>query len=188
MFHKLLVEVRDDLDRVTPRSEESLCTEIKLNKRRCSCAAILNKSPCPRPEEPSKESVYRTSTESPVPQPSAEISEQVIVFAPCKQLELSVHQYEPGERKHEFKMSSFTTTVLNLLFTEAEKKGKTRQFRMYIGPRSDGSSADKLSRDLKFNPWDSYHLQAPMALNEQDSLHTVRSVRDLVHMPEYRVA
>ena len=25
---------------------------------------------------------------------------------------------------------------------------------MYIGPGSDGSSADKLSLDLKFNPWD----------------------------------
>ena len=27
-------------------------------------------------------------------------------------------------------------------------------FRMYIGPGSDGSSADKLSLDLKFNTWD----------------------------------
>ena len=25
---------------------------------------------------------------------------------------------------------------------------------MYFGPGSDGSSADKLSLDLKFNPWD----------------------------------
>ena len=51
-------------------------------------------------------------------------------------------------------MSSFPTTILNLLFTEAEQKGKTRHFRMYIGPGSDRSSADKLSLDLKFNPWD----------------------------------
>ena len=51
-------------------------------------------------------------------------------------------------------MSSFTSTILNLLFTEAEQKGKTRNFRMYIGHVSDGSSADKLSLDLKFNPWD----------------------------------
>ena len=42
-------------------------------------------------------------------------------------------------------MSSFTTTILNLLFTEAEQKGKTRNFRMYIGPGSD-----KLSLYLKF--------------------------------------
>ena len=63
-------------------------------------------------------------------------------------------QYKIGEWKYEFKMSSFTTTILNLLFTEAELKSKTRHFRMYIGPGSDGSSADKLSLDFKFNPWD----------------------------------
>ena len=71
-----------------------------------------------------------------------------------KQLELSVPLYEPGELKYEFKMSSFTTTILNLLFTEAEQKGNTRNSRTYIGLGSDGSSADKLSLDLKFNPWD----------------------------------
>ena len=32
------------------------------------------------------------------------------------------------------------------------------------------------------------HLQARMAFNEQDSLHTVRCIRDMVHMPESRVA
>ena len=31
---------------------------------------------------------------------------------------------------------------------------RTRKFRTYIGPGSDGLSADKLSLDLKFNPWD----------------------------------
>ena len=51
-------------------------------------------------------------------------------------------------------MSSFTTTIPNLLFEEAERNGKTRNFRMCIGPGSDGSSADKLSLDLKFNLWD----------------------------------
>ena len=51
-------------------------------------------------------------------------------------------------------MTSFSTTVLNLLFTEAEREGKTRNFRKYIGLGSDGSSADKLSFDSKFNPWD----------------------------------
>ena len=89
-----------------------------------------------------------------MPQSSAETLEQVIEDDPRKQPELSLPQYEPGEWKHEFRMSSFTTTFLNLLFTEAEKKGKTRNFRMYIGRGSDGSSADKLSLDLKFNPWD----------------------------------
>ena len=44
--------------------------------------------------------------------------------------------------------------LVNLLYAEAEKMGKIRNFRMYIGPGSDGSSADKVSIDLKFNPWD----------------------------------
>ena len=43
---------------------------------------------------------------------------------------------------------------MNLLYAEAEKMDKIRNFRMYIGPGSDGSSADKQSLDLKFNPWD----------------------------------
>ena len=73
------------------------------------------------------------------------------IFA-SKQLESSVPQYQLGEWKYEFKMSSFTTTMLNLLFAEAERKGKTRNFRTYIGLGSDGSSGDKLSLDLKFNP------------------------------------
>ena len=71
-----------------------------------------------------------------------------------KQLELSVPLYEPQEWKYEFKMSSLTTTILNLLYAEAERKGETRNFLMYIGLGSDGSSVDKLSLDLKFNPWD----------------------------------
>ena len=32
MFHKLPGEVKDDLDRVTPQSQEGLCTEIKQNE------------------------------------------------------------------------------------------------------------------------------------------------------------
>ena len=35
-----------------------------------------------------------------------------------------------------------------------DKKGTIRNFRMYIGLGSDGSSANKLSLDLKFNPCD----------------------------------
>ena len=102
----------------------------------------------------SEKIVWQTSTDgTPMPQSSVEPLEQVIEDDPRRQLELSVPQYEPGEWKHEFNMSLFTTTTLNLLFT-AEKKGKTRNFRMYIGPESDGSSADKLSLDLKLNPSD----------------------------------
>ena len=154
MFHKLLGEAREDLDQVAPRSRDSLCTEIKWSKQRCSHTVILKENPCPLPEEPSEKSVLLTSTETPLPQSSADIPEQVIEDDPRKLLELSVPQYHPGEWKHEFKMTTFTTTILNLLYAEAEKKGKIRNFRMYIGPGSDGSSADKLSLGLKFNTWD----------------------------------
>ena len=154
MFHKLLGEVRDDLDRVTPQSQEGLCTEIKQNKQRCSRTVKLKVNPCPRPEESREKSVHQMSTEMPLPQSSAGIPEQAIEDDPRKQLELSVPQYEPGEWKHEFKMSTFTAAILNLLHAEAEKKDKIRNFLMYIGPGSDVSSADKLSNDLKFNPWD----------------------------------
>ena len=71
-----------------------------------------------------------------------------------QQLELTVPLYRSGEWKYEFKMSKLTSKILNLLFTEAEQKGRTRHFREYIGPGSDGSSTDKLSPDLRFNPWD----------------------------------
>ena len=91
-----------------------------------------------------------------------------------KQRELSVPLYEPGEWKSEFEMSSFTTTILNLLFAEAERQGKTRNFRMYIGPGWDGSSADTLSLALEFNPWDTAITFRPeWGLDEQDSLHAV---------------
>ena len=135
MFHILLGEARNDLDRLTPRSQEGLSTEIKQSKQRHAHTVILKENPGSRPEEPSEKSVLETSTETPLPQSSAEILDQVNEDDPRKQLELSVPQYEPGEWKHEFKMSSFTATILNLLFTEAEKKGKIRNFQIHIGTR-----------------------------------------------------
>ena len=75
MFHKLMGDVKDDLDRVTPQSQEGLCTEIKQNKQRCSRTVILKVNPCPRPEESSEQSVHQVSTETPVPQSSAVIPE-----------------------------------------------------------------------------------------------------------------
>ena len=91
------------------------------------------------------------STATPLPLSSARIPKQAIDDDPGKQLELSVLQYELGECKYEFKMLPFTTTILNLLHAEAEKKDKIRHFRMYR-PGSDGSSADMLSIDLKIQP------------------------------------
>ena len=152
MFHKLLGEVRDDLDRVTSQSQGGPHAEIKQSKQRCSRTAILEENPRPRCEQQSGKSVHQTSTETALPQSSAGIPEQAIEDYPRKELELSVPQKKPGEWKHDFKMSTFTMTILNLLFTEAEQKGKIRHFRMCIGPGSDGPSADKLSLDLKFNP------------------------------------
>ena len=171
MFHNLLGEASDDLERATPRTRESFCAETKQNKRRCARSETPRENPCPRPEAlsekpcsrsetltgklrsrfemPSEKSAWQSSTSgTPMPQSPAESLEQVVEDDFRKQLELSVPQYELGELKYEFKMSSFTTTILNLLFTEAEQKGKTRIFRMHL------DVADKLSLDLKFNPWE----------------------------------
>ena len=133
MLHKLLGEVRDDLDRVSSQSQGCPYAEIKQSKQRCSRTAISKENPCPRCEQQSGKSVHQMSTETPLPQSSAGISEQVVEGDPRKQLELSVPRYDPGEWKYEFKMSSFATTILNLLFKEAEQKGNTRKFPMYIG-------------------------------------------------------
>ena len=78
LFHKLLGEASDDLERVTPRSLEM----------------------------PSENCVWRTSTDTPMPQSSAESSEHVVEDDPRKQLEFSVPRYEPGEWEYEFQMSS----------------------------------------------------------------------------------
>ena len=128
MFHKLLGEARDDLDRLTPRSQEGLSTEIKQSKQRHAHTVILKENPGSRPEEPSEKSVLETSTETPLPQSSAEILDQVIEDDPRRQLELSVPQCEPGERKHEFKMSSFTATILNPALHRGGEEGQNSKF------------------------------------------------------------
>ena len=173
MFHKLLGEASDDLERVTPQSRKSLHIETIRNAHRCSRSETASEKPCSRSETLVERSCSRLETlvekfcfRSETPsfavkleyasktQPSRESLEQVADNDFRKQLELSVPLHKPGEWKYEFKMSSFTSTMLNLLFAEAERKGKTRHLRTYIGPGSDGSSADKLSLDLKSNPWD----------------------------------
>ena len=73
-----------------------------------------------------EKSVHQVSKETPLPQTSAEILEQVIEDDPRKQLELSVPQYEPGEWKHEIRMWTFTTTILNLLYAEAASTGEQK--------------------------------------------------------------
>ena len=73
-------------------------------------------------------------------------------------------------------MSKLTLKMLNLLFTEAEQKGKTRDFRVVIGPGSDGSSTDKLSLDLGFNPWDT-------AITHRSEWHSVSKTVFTQHEP-----
>ena len=142
MFLKLLGEASDDLERVTPQSRESLHIETTRKKHRCSrsetrsekpcsCSGTLVEKSCSRFETQSEKSLMQTATDDapmlvPIPssvklesvsktQPSRESLEQVVDGDFRKQLELSVPLYEPGEWKYELKMSSFTTTRLNLL-------------------------------------------------------------------------
>ena len=153
MFHKLLEEARDDLERVTPQPHESLCSETP-SERSCSRPETSKIKLRSRFELPGEKSAWQTSSDdTPKTRWSGESLEQIVEDR-RKQLEMTVSRYKPGEWKYEFGMSSFTTTILNQLFTEAERKDKTRNFRTYIGPGSDGSIADKLSLDLEFNPWD----------------------------------
>ena len=147
MFHKLLGEASDDLERVTPQAHESLHAETTRNKHRCSRPETLSEKPSFRSETTTAKPCSLTISPSP-PNRSEACAvklEQVVDGDFRKQLELSVPLFEPGEWKYGFKMTSFSTIILNLLLTKAERKGKTRIFRMYIGPGSDGSSADKLS-------------------------------------------
>ena len=63
MFHKLLGEVRDDLDRVTSQSQGgSPCAEIKQNKRRCARSETPTEKPCSRSETVSERSCSRHET------------------------------------------------------------------------------------------------------------------------------
>ena len=110
-----------------------------------------------------------------MPQSSAASSEHVIEDDPRTQLQLSVPRYKPGELKYEFQMSSFATTILNLLYTGANVltirtldgfAGKAKastlaaegQDSTFFGCTLDldqtVQAQTKLSLDWKFNPWD----------------------------------
>ena len=73
-------------------------------------------------------SVANSTDGTPMQQSSAESLEQVVEGDPRKQLELSVIQYKLGEWKDEFKMSSFTAAILNLLFTQSGARGQDSKF------------------------------------------------------------
>ena len=85
MFHKLLGEVRDDLDRVTSQSQgvpmprSSRTNNDVRVPRYWKRILVLT-------EEQSGKSVHQTSTETALPQSSAGIPEQVVEGDPRKQL------------------------------------------------------------------------------------------------------
>ena len=108
--------------------------DLVLSQRRWSRNLVL------APREQAKLSRSLTETIS----PSREPLEQVAGCDVRKQLELIAPLYRSGEWKYEFKLYVLTSTILNLLFTEAEQKGITRNFQVYIGRRCDGSSTAKL--------------------------------------------
>ena len=95
------------------------------------------KKPCSHPETskvklrshfemPNEKTAWKTSSDdAPKTRSSGELLKQVVEGDPRKQLEMTVSRYKPGEWKYEFKMSSLATKMFNLLFTEAERKGKT---------------------------------------------------------------
>ena len=166
MFHKLLGEASADLERVTPQSRESSHIEAIRNAHRCS-----------RSETPSCAVKLESASKTRL---SRESLAQVADDDFRKQLELSVPLHKTEAWKYEFKMSSFTTTILNVLFAESEQKGKTRHFRTHIGLGSDGSIADNLSLDLKFNPWDTAITFRP----EWHSMNKTAPVRILEHRAE----
>ena len=186
MFHKLLGEASDDLERVTSRSRESLCTRPR--RRRCS------RSEAPRRLEnlvlaPRCRARYLCGKRQQMVRRchSLQLSHWNRLPRAIHASSLVVPQYKLGEWKYQFKVTSVTRTIMKLLYTEAEDKGKTRHFRMCIGPGSDGSSADKLSLDLKFNSWDTAITFGP-EWRSMSKIHAVRPIRNLVHMSERRVA
>ena len=67
MFLKLLGEASDDLERVTPRSRESIHIETTRNKHRCSRSETPSETLCCRPETSVQKPCSRPET------PSAEI-------------------------------------------------------------------------------------------------------------------
>ena len=159
MFFNLLGDANDDLDRAILQPHENHRAHATGNVSRCSRTKPSSGSPCSPTESATEKSCFHPETENEVLRASSEtISpshgplEHVVDGDFRKQLVLSVPLYISGGWKSEFKTSSLTSTILNLIFAEAGQKGKTQNFRMYIGPRSDGSSADKLSLDLKFYP------------------------------------
>ena len=147
---QIAAEASDDLERVTPQSRKSLLVKTIRNAPRRSPFEAASEKPCPRSETLVERSCSCRETPSQLHHETGARVEDTtftrITGTGCRRFSQSTWAI------YEFKMSSFTATRLNLLFAEAEQKGKTRHCRTYIGLGSDGLSADQLFFDLKFNP------------------------------------
>ena len=64
MFHKLLAEASDDLERVTPQSRKSFHVKTIRNAHRCSLFETASEKPCPRCETLVERSCCRSETMS----------------------------------------------------------------------------------------------------------------------------
>ena len=128
MFFNLLGDANDDLDRATVQPHENHRAHATVNVSRCSRTKTSSGSPdrksCFHPE--TENEVLRASSET--ISPSHGPLEHVVDGDFRKQLVLSVPLYISGGWKSEFKTSSLTSTILNLIFAEAGQKGKTQKF------------------------------------------------------------
>ena len=150
-LERVTPQSRESLRIETTHSKHRCPRSETPSEKPCSRSETLFEKSCSRSETQSEKPAWKTPTDStpmlvPIPpsppdrsgvcamklelvsktRPSRESLEQVLECDFRKQHEFSVPVHEPGEWKNECKMSSFTTTMLNLLFAEAERKGKTQ--------------------------------------------------------------
>ena len=160
MFLILLGEANDDSDRAILQPHEDHRAHTTRSISRCFRTKTPSGSPCSPTEAATAKSCSRPETENEVLRSRSETNspshvplEHVTDGDFREQLELSVLYFCTDlENGSTSSRCLLTTTMLNLLFAAAEQKGKTQNFRTHIGPGLDGSSANKLSLDLKFYP------------------------------------
>ena len=139
IFSKLLEETNDDLDRAQQPQEdqraqatgnESRCSRHETSSK-CRYPPTMTASEIPYSHFETEIEVNRSCSET--ISPSRVPLKYVASGDYHKQLVLSVSTNSNGGWKYEFQTSSLTTTILNQIFNEAEKNGKSHNFRTYIG-------------------------------------------------------
>ena len=166
---------RKSLHVETTRNQHRCSRFETPSEKPCSRSETLVEKSCSRFETTNEQSVWQTPTDGmpmlvPIPSSPPDRTgiwpvklEPVSKTQPSRESGIGCRRrfsqaaplYELGEWKYEFKMPSlidYDKTEFALRRSGAE--GKTQHLQMHIGPGSDGSSADKLSLDLKFNSWD----------------------------------